>query len=70
MLDEVLFMQARLFRMFREQCQLSPSQANEIFEQQGIWRFIEECYDYLHLEGDEAVLSDIFRKLSAQGVAL
>ena len=70
MLDEMLFMEARLFRMFREQCHLSPFQANEIFEQQGIWRFIEECYDYLHLGSDEAALSDIFQKLSAQGASL
>lgn len=67
-LDEILFMETRLFRMFREQCQLTPAQANELFERQGIWHFIEECYDYLHLESDEAALSDIFCKLAAQGI--
>ncbi|WP_080797533.1 DUF3791 domain-containing protein [Arabiibacter massiliensis] len=70
MLDEVLFMEARLFRMFREQTGLSPKDSNRLFEEQGIWRFIEECYDALHLESDEAALQDIRTKLAAQGVSL
>lgn len=69
MLDEVLFMQARLFRMFRESKGLSAEEANRVFDSQGIWAFLESCYDALHLEGDEAILSDIDRKLANQEAA-
>lgn len=70
MIDEIIFMQVRLFRMFREHTGLSSFEANKIFNEQGIWTFIEECYDYLHLQGDEANLADIFAKIKAQGVAV
>lgn len=69
MLDEALFMEARLFRMFRESRGLSAREANHVFESQGIWTFLENCYDALHLEGDEAILNDIDRKLANQGTA-
>lgn len=69
MVDEVLFMQIRLFRMYREQTGLSPHTCNELFKEQGIWDFIANCYDYLHLESDEAALADIEAKLSNQGAA-
>lgn len=69
MLDEILFMQMRLFRMYREQTGLSAQACNMLFEQQGIWNFIANCYDYLHLEGDEAILADIKVKLASQGAA-
>ncbi len=69
MLDEVLFMQMRLFRMYREQAGLSARACNRLFEDQGIWDFIADCYDYLHLEGDDAILADIEAKLANQGAA-
>lgn len=69
MLDEVLFMEARLFRMFRESRGLSAEEANRVFENQGIWAFLESCYDALHFEGDEVILNDIERKLANQEAA-
>lgn len=69
MLDEVLFMQMRLFRMYREHAGLSPKACNALFQEQGIWDFIADCYDYLHLEGDDAVLLDIEAKLANRGAA-
>lgn len=55
--------------MYREQTGLSPHACNELFKEQGIWDFIANCYDYLHLESDEAALADIEVKLSNQGAA-
>lgn len=69
MLDEVLFMQMRLFRMYRERAGLSARACNALFERRGIWDFIASCYDYLHLEGDDAVLADIEAKLAYEGAA-
>lgn len=70
MLDEVIYMQVRLFRMFREKFKLTTRETNRIFSEQGIWNFIEECYESLHVEGDGAVLSEIEKKLVYQGIVL
>ena len=65
-LNEVLFMQTRLFSMF---CQRHPNvtaiEMDRIFKENGIWDFIEQGYEGLHTEGDEAIyeeISDILRQ--------
>ena len=70
MIDEVLFAQVRLFRMFYERFGLDPSSANSLWNEFGVWEFVEGCYDSLHLSGDEAALVDIQAKLAFQGVSL
>lgn len=70
MLDEVLFMEARLFRMFWQEHGLTPRQALEIFEGHNVWGFIENCYDSLHTNSDAYALADINQLLANQGVAL
>ena len=69
MVDEVLFMQTRLFRMFLQRYQLSPEVGNRVFSQGGIWSFIEDCYELLHLSSDDAALRDIISVLAVKGVA-
>ncbi|MBQ7650820.1 MAG: DUF3791 domain-containing protein [Victivallales bacterium] len=70
-LDEVLFMQTRIFSMF---CQrhpsILPSEMDGIFKSCGIWEFIRDGYDGLHTEGDEAVFQEIQEILSSRGVKL
>ena len=68
MLDEVLYMQVRLFRMFREHTGLTSKEANSAFEAAGAWDFISSCYDILHLSGDEAALNDVLARLEFAGV--
>ena len=68
MLDEVLYMQVRLFRMFRERTGLTARQSNDVFNAAGIWDFVSSCYVYLHLSGDEAALDDVFARLAHLGV--
>ena len=55
--------------MFLERCSLSPEDGNRAFNAGGIWNFIEECYDSLHLSGDEAALDDVMSVLEARKVA-
>ena len=69
MIDEVLYMQVRIFRMFCEQTSIGPQVANRLFLQAGVWRYIAECFDILHLGGDELVYEDVLRMLRRQGVA-
>lgn len=70
MLDEIVFMQVRLFRQFRERTGLAAVRADEIWRANDIWGFIRRCYGSLHLGSDDLALDDIFTKLSNQGVAL
>ena len=67
MIDEVLFMETRVFRAFCERMKLSAKDANELFRSFQIWDFIESCYDSLHLNGDECVLDDIQKILVNKG---
>lgn len=69
MIDEVLYMQVRIFRMFCERTSIDPQVANRLFLQAGVWRYIAECFDILHLGGDELVYEDVLRMLHRQGVA-
>lgn len=64
MLDEVLYMQVRLFRMFRERTGLTAREANRVFDEGGVWDFVESNYGILHLGGDESALADVFDRLS------
>ncbi len=67
MLDEVLFMETRLFSEFLLRFSMKPKDANRIFEQYGIWNYIEQCYDVLHMSGDEYILNDIVLILKRKG---
>lgn len=67
MVDEVLFMEARVFSEFLRRFKVSPKEANHMFENYGIWKYIEQCYDVLHMNGDEYILNDIAHILDRKG---
>ncbi len=60
-------MEARVFSAFLRKFKMTPKDANHIFEKYGIWDYIEECYDTLHMSGDEYVLDDIIYILRKRG---
>lgn len=70
MINEILFMEIRLFRMFHEKHHLSMKEVSLLFEQFGIWNYIESCYEALHVSGDECALNDIEQILNSKGVQL
>ena len=67
LLDEVLYMEVRIFRQFLERFKMKASDAYSIFEDYDIWGYIESCYDVLHMNGDECVLNDVQQILSKNG---
>ncbi len=70
-LDEVLFMQTRLFSMFcKRHPAISSVEMDRIFTDNGIWDFIEQGYDGLHTEGDEAIYDEIIDILHKREVKL
>ena len=68
MIDEILYMEIRLLDLFCHNYDVSSVQANRLFNNYGIWDYIEECYDTLHMSGDEYILSCITEILTAKGV--
>ena len=69
-INEVLFMQIRLFRQFRERYAKSPKTANDLWDRFGIWSYIEDCYDIFHLMGDESILDDIADLMKLKGAVI
>jgi hypothetical protein len=61
-------MQTRLLRIAAKEFGMSIRQVVVLFEQNGIFKFIEECYDEFHTEGDYAVFCDIKKVLEHKGV--
>ncbi len=68
LLNETLFMQTRLFSLFCERTNIDPKKADLLFKDYGIWNYIENCYDSLHLEGDENIYLDIINILHSKKV--
>ena len=68
MVDEVLFMEIRVFREFLNRFKMKVKDAYDLFDANDIWGYIESCYDVLHMSGDECVLDDIQQILRKNGV--
>ena len=63
-------MEARVFSDFVRKFNLKPTDANRLFENYGIWKYIKECYDVLHMNCDEYILNDIVRILQKKGACV
>ena len=70
MINEVLYMESRLFRLFCEEYHFVSAKANQLFNANHIWDYIEQTYDMLHLSGDESALAEIAALLQVKGVVL
>ncbi len=70
LINEILYMQMRLFHMFCDKYQMTARYANELFIKNKIWEYIDKCYDLLHLSGDEVAMDDIIHILNKNGVKL
>ena len=67
MLDEMLFFEIRIFKMFCDKAKVSASEGNKLFDSYGIWKYIEDTYEMMHLNGDESALMEVFEVLKATG---
>lgn len=67
LLDEVLYMEIRVFREFLNRFRMKAADAYALFDKNDIWNYIESCYDVLHMSGDELVLNDIQLILQKNG---
>ena len=60
----------RLLQQFCQKFQYSAKNANSLFLKYGIWKYIEDCYDSLNMNGDEYIMNDIQEILHARGAVL
>lgn len=70
MINELLYMETRVFREFCNRYHLPSEKVNNIFNSHNIWNYIESCYELLHVNGDDYILKDIECLLKKQGVVL
>ena len=70
MLDEMLFFEIRIFKMFCDMANVSASEGNKLFDSYGIWKYIEDTYEMMHLNGDESALMEIFKVLQLKEIEL
>lgn len=70
MLNELIFFEVRIFRMFCEKLQVSSADTNKLFETYGVWKYIEDTYDMLRLSSDECAVKDILVMLKVNGIKL
>lgn len=68
MLNELIFFEVRIFRMFCEKLQVSSADTNKLFETYGVWKYIENTYDMLSLSSDKCAANDIVEMLKINGV--
>ncbi len=70
MINELLFMETRLFKGFYHRLGIQGKKANDLFNTYGIWSYLESCYDTLHTNGDDYILDDIISILKSKGAAV
>ena len=65
---QITYMQVRISRIASRRWNMPLRQVMELFSANGILEYIRDCFDYFHLEGDDAVFEDMVRYLQARGV--
>ena len=70
LLDEVIYMEVRVFREFLDRFKMKAVDAYHLFEENDIWGYIESCYEVLHMSGDEVALHDVQRILQKNGALI
>ena len=64
--EELYQIQVRLFRLAQLKWNISATKCSELFNKYDIYGDIEACYEFFHVQGDEANLSDIEKYLENQ----
>ena len=63
-------MQTWLFRNAQLKWNKSPEETSEIFKQYGLFEYIKECYDYLHLSSYSLALEELETLLKNKGAKI
>ncbi len=58
--QQCLYMKIRLVRLAARRWNTSVADAATVFWKQGVFSYIENNFDLFHIQGDDAILDDIF----------
>ncbi len=64
---QILYMQMRLVRMAAKKWKTTVARAARFFDENGVFRYIEDFFGVFHVEGDLAVFDDIKIYLKNKG---
>lgn len=65
--QQITYMQARLVRLASEEWNMPIKAVASLFTEFKVLKFIRECFDTFHVEGDYAILDDIVAYLESKG---
>ena len=68
--DDLFLIQIRLFRLSQQKWNLSEQECSELFKKYKIYDYIQTCYEFFHVQGDEANIQDIQKYLLNNGAKL
>lgn len=68
--DDLFLLQVRLFRLAQTKWDVDSKKCSEIFNEYKIYDYIETCYEFFHIQGDEENFNDINNYLKNNGVEL
>lgn len=68
--DDLFLLQVRLFRLAQTKWNVDSKKCSEIFNNYKIYDYIETCYEFFHIQGDEENFNDINNYLKNNGVEL
>ena len=57
--NEMILLQVRLFRLAMESWKKSQQEVALLFRKNGVYKYISDMYEELHVQGDEANLREI-----------
>lgn len=64
---QILYMQMRLVRMAARKWKTTIARAARFFDENGVFKYIENFFGVFHVEGDLAVFNDIINYLKNKG---
>ena len=66
--QQIIYMQTRIMRLASEKWDKPIETVSALFAKHNALRYIEECFDLFHVEGDEAILEDVEAYLRNRGM--
>lgn len=68
--EDIFLLQVRLYRLAQLKWHVDSRRCSEIFNKYKIYDYIETCYEFFHVQGDEANFDDIMKYLNNIGAEL
>ena len=65
--NDLFLLQVRMFRLAQIKWNVDSKKCSELFNKYKIYNYIETCYEFFHIQGDEANFVDIENFLKNQG---